>query len=211
MGVELLQNQVHANSAPFVKARTSPWIATVLSMICPGLGAAYNGQTTKAIVYFSVFVGLFQMAVLTAGMPLFVFGFIGMWFFSALDAWRTAAAIRSGVTPDVADDLLVKQFSGNPKLWGGVMLVLGVAFLVQRLFNVGPVMRGLLPIMLLGLGVYLVKGQFFKPKAVDNDIQWSSRQPSASFALTQTHSYEAEYDPNQYTDRTRTGSWRDVS
>ena len=211
MGVELLQSRAHANQAPFVKKRTSPWIATILSMICPGLGAAYNGQTTKAIVYFAVFVGLFQMAVLTAGMPIFVFGFIGMWFFSALDAWRTAAAIRSGVTPDVADDLLVKQFSGNPKLWGGVMLVLGVAFLVQRLFNVGPVMRGLLPIMLLGLGVYLVKGQFFKPKAVDNDIQWSSRQPSASFALTQTHSYEAEYDPNQYTDRTRTGSWRDVS
>jgi len=129
----------------------------------------------------------------------------------SLDAWRTAAAIRSGVTPDVADDLLVKQFSGNPKLWGGVMLVLGMAFLVQRLFNVGPVMRGLLPIMLLGLGVYLVKGQFFKPKAVENDIQWSSRQPSASFALTQTHSYEVDHDPNQYADRARTGSWRDVN
>ncbi len=56
-------------------------IATLLSMVCPGLGAAYNGQTVKALVYFAVFVGLFQMAVLTGGAPLFVLSFIGMWFF----------------------------------------------------------------------------------------------------------------------------------
>jgi uncharacterized membrane protein len=209
MGVELLQTQVHANSSP--QRRTSPFVATVLSMICPGLGAAYNGQTTKAIVYFAVFVGLFQMAVLTAGMPLFVFGFIGMWFFSALDSWRTAQAIRSGLNPDMADDILVKRFSGNPKLWGGVLFVLGVAFLVQRVFNVGPIMSGLLPVMLLGLGIYLVRGHIFKPKADDSDIQWSSRQPSASFALTQSRYSEGSHDPNQYTDRTRTGSWRDVN
>ena len=54
--------------------------STLLSFICPGLGAAYNGQTIKALVYFAVFVGLFQMAVLTGGTPLFVFGFMGMWF-----------------------------------------------------------------------------------------------------------------------------------
>ena len=151
-------------------------IATLLSMVCPGLGAAYNGQTVKALVYFAVFVGLFQMAVLTGGAPLFVLSFIGMWFFSALDSWRTAAAIRSGLTPDVADDILVKRFSGNPKLWGIVLTVLGAGFLFQRLFNVGPLMRGLLPVMLIGLGIYLLKGYIFKPKVVE-ETQWSSRQP----------------------------------
>lgn len=211
MGVELLNSQAHSNNAPFVKKRTSPWIATLLSMACPGLGAAYNGQTTKGIVYFAVFVGLFQMAVLTAGTPLFVLGFIGMWFFSALDAWRTASAIRSGVTPDMADDILVKQFSGNPKLWGGVLLVLGVAFLVQRLFNVGPVLRGILPLMLIGLGVYLFRGFIFKVRSESNETQWSSRQPSASFALTQSRQGEVEYHPDTFADRTRTGSWRDAN
>lgn len=210
LGVDLLQQQSQTNYAPYVKKRTSPVIATLLSMVCPGLGAAYNGQTVKALVYFAVFVGLFQMAVLTGGAPLFVLSFIGMWFFSALDSWRTAQAIRSGLTPDVADDVLVKRFSGNPKLWGVVLTVLGAGFLFQRLFNVGPLMRGLLPVMLIGLGIYLLKGYIFKPKAVE-ETQWSSRQPSASFALTQTHYQEADYNvAGDFADRTRTGSWKDV-
>src|SRR5436309_4103361 len=117
-GIDLLRQQNRSGSRTQTKSRTSPVVATFLSMICPGLGAAYNGQTTKALVYFAVFVGLFQMAVLTGGTPLFVLGFMGMWLFSALDAWRTAQMIRSGVTPDTADDILVSRFSGNPKLWG---------------------------------------------------------------------------------------------
>lgn len=210
MGVDLLQSQSRTNYAPYVKKRTSPAIALILSMICPGLGAAYNGQTVKALVYFAVFVGLFQMAVLTGGTPLFVLSFMGMWLFAALDAWRTARAIRSGLTPDVADDILVQRFSGNPKLWGAVLLVLGAAFLFQRIFTVGNLMRGLLPILLIGLGIYVLRGFIFK-KRENVETEWSSRQPSASFALTQSRGYEAEPGFSQdYTDRTRTGSWRDA-
>lgn len=80
MGIDLLRQQNRSDNVPFVRRRTSPFIAAVLSLICPGLGAAYNGQTVKAPVYFAVFAGLFQMAVLTSGAPLFVLGFIGMWF-----------------------------------------------------------------------------------------------------------------------------------
>lgn len=209
LGVDLLRQQSRTDHVPFVKKRTSPFMATVLSMICPGLGAAYNGQTIKAIVYFAVFVGLFQMAVLTGGTPLFVLGFIGMWFFSALDSWRTAQMIRSGVTPDVADDILVKRFSGNPKLWGIVLGVLGVAFLFQRLFNLGFLMRAILPIGLIGLGIYVLRGYIFKPKT--DTSSWSGAGPSASFALTQTRYNEADYQvANDFADRSRSGSWRDI-
>jgi TM2 domain-containing membrane protein YozV len=148
MGVDLLRQQSQSNYVPYVKKRTSPFVATILSFVCPGLGAAYNGQTVKALVHFAVFVGLFQMAILTGGTLLFVFGFMGMWLFAALDAWRTAQAIRSGLTPDVAEDILVKRFSGNPKLWGIVLTVLGAAFLLQTVFNLRGLMRGFLPVML---------------------------------------------------------------
>ena len=211
MGVDLLRQQTRTNHVPFVKKRTSPFVATLLSMVCPGLGAAYNGQTVKALVYFAVFVGLFQMALLT-GAALFVLGFMGMWLFAALDSWRTAAAIRSGLTPDVADDILVKRFSGNPKLWGIVLSVLGAAFLLQRVFDLGFMMRGILPLFLIGLGIYVLKGYIFKPKAVKETTRWSSRQPSASFALTQTqaHYNEADYSHvNDFADRSRSGSWKD--
>jgi hypothetical protein len=209
LGVDMLRQQSRTNHVPYVRKRTSPVVATFLSMICPGLGAAYNGQTMKAIVYFAVFVGLFQMAVLTSGTPLFVLGFIGMWFFAALDAWRTAQMIRAGLTPDVADDILVKRFSGNPKLWGGVLGVLGTAFLLQRLLNLGFLMRALLPIVLIGLGIYLVRGYIFKPKA---DASYGpATSPSANFALSQSR-YDQAGRPvtADFSERTRTGTWRDV-
>src|SRR6478672_1207449 len=165
MGVDLLRQQNQSNYVPYVKKRTSPFAATVLSFVCPGLGAAYNGQTVKALVHFALFVGLFQMAILTGGTLIFVFGFMGMWLFAAVDAWRSAQAIRSGLTPDVAEDILVKRFSGNPKVWGIVLTILGAAFLLQGRLPLRDLMRGLLPLALIGLGIYILRGYIFKPKS----------------------------------------------
>lgn len=211
-GVDLLRQHNQSNNyAPFVKKRSSPVFATILSAICPGLGAAYNGQATKALVYFAVFAGLFQMAVLTSGTPLFVLGFMGMWLFAAVDAWRTAQMIRSGVTPDVAEDILVKRFSGNPKLWGVVLTVLGVAFIFQRAFNLGFLMKGLLPMMLIGLGVYILRGYIFRKPKMD-EIRFSGPHDagSTSFALTQPNGGQQPFDRDaEFSTRSRFGSWRD--
>ncbi|MBX7062781.1 MAG: hypothetical protein K1X52_14095 [Pyrinomonadaceae bacterium] len=198
----MLRSQSHPNYAPYVKKKTSPVLAVIFSAICPGLGAAYNGQATKAIVHFAVFVGLFQMAVLTSGIPLFVFGFIGMWLFAALDSWRTAQMIRSGVTADTAEDILVSRFSGNPKLWGVVLAVLGAAFLFQRFFDVGGMMRYLLPVVLIGLGIYILRGVVFKTRANKSS---SSGVDQTSFALSEPLSGRDA----DFTTRSRFGSWRD--
>lgn len=162
-GVDLLRSRGNSSYAPFVKRQTNPFVATVLSLICPGLGAAYNGQTSKALVYFAVFIGLFQMAVLTGGMSLFVLGFLGMWLFAALDSWRTAQLIRSGLTPDGAEDIIVQRFSGNPKLWGVVLTVLGALFFLQAFLNVR-FFKAVLPVLLIALGVYLLRDYFFNAR-----------------------------------------------
>ena len=211
MGVDLLRQHNQSNYAPYVKKRTSPIIATLLSAIIPRLGAAYNGQTTKALVYFAVFVGLFQMAVLTGGTAIFVFGFIGMWLFSALDAWRTAQMIRSGVTPDTAEDILVSRFSGNPKLWGIVLAALGCAFLFKRVFGLGYLFKALLPLFLIGLGIYLLRGYIFKPKTAD---RWSnfSGDVSNSFvtAISERRYQNTNFEQqDNFADRSRSGAWRD--
>lgn len=212
MGVDLLRQHNQSNYAPFVKKRTSPFVATLLSAICPGLGAAYNGQTTKALVYFAVFVGLFQMAVLTGGTPLFVLGFMGMWLFSALDAWRTAQMIRAGVTPDGAEDILVSRFSGNPKLWGIVLGVLGIAFLFQRFFGLGNIFRAVLPLLLIGLGIYILRGYIFKPKAAADRWRDFNSDVSNSFvtAISDRRYHHANFEQqSNYSDRSRSGAWRD--
>jgi hypothetical protein len=182
MGVDLLRQQNSSNYGPYVRKSTSPFIAFILSVV-PGLGAAYNGQTVKALVYFGVFIGLFQLAVLTGGSALFVLGFMGMWAFSALDAWRTARMIRAGVTPDVAEDILVKRFQGNPKLWGIVLGILGLAFMLQNVFGLKGLMRGVLPAMLIGLGIYILRGYIFRPK--EDAGKWSdfdSPRPAPFFS-----------------------------
>jgi hypothetical protein len=196
MGVDLLRQQNSTDYGKYLNKSTSPLIAFLLSVI-PGLGAAYNGQTVKALVYFGVFVGLFQMAVLTGGTPIFVLGFLGMWVFAALDAWRTARMIRAGVTPDVAEDILVKRFQGNPKLWGIVLGILGVGFLLQNVFNMRGIMRGLLPAMLIGLGIYILRGYIFKPK--ESPGKWSdfdSARPAPIFSgsLRERNFETGEYD-----------------
>ena len=207
MGVDLLRQQSQTNYVPYVTKRTSPFVATFLSFICPGLGAAYNGQTVKALVHFAVFIGLFQMAILTGGTFLFVGGFIGMWLFAALDAWRSAQAIRSGLTPDVAEDILVKRFSGNPKLWGIVLTVLGGAFLLQNVFNLRGLMRGFLPLMLIGLGIYILRGYIFKPRTSDQKWQdFDNSRPTPTFvsALGEPRFRTGEYETRE----SRYGGWQ---
>lgn len=208
-GVELLREQSRSNYAPYVKRRTSPIVATLLSLICPGLGAAYNGQTTKAIVYFMAFVGLFQMAVLTGGMPLFVFGFLGMWVFGAFDSWRTAQVIRSGVTPDNAEDILVKRFSGNPVAWGIVLLMLGAAAIIRSTIpGAASLMRYLLPVVLIGLGIYIMRSHIFKKKT--EAPSWQGGDTATSFALSQPLVNRSGYDRDaDFETRSRFGSWKD--
>ena len=152
------------------------------------------------------------MAVLTSGTPLFVLGFMGMWLFAALDAWRTAQMIRSGVTPDVAENILVRRFSGNPKLWGIVLGVLGVAFLFQRVFNFGALLKGLLPILLIGLGIYLLRGHVFKPRSAEKKWADFDKAPEPNFvtAMTESKFQHREYDSQAgFSDRSRSGAWRD--
>lgn len=211
LGVDLLRQQNQSNYVPFVKKRTSPIVALFLSFICPGLGAAYNGQTVKALVYFGMFIGLFQMALLT-GTTLFVLGFVGMWFFAALDAWRTAQMIRSGLTPDVAEDIFVKRFSGNPKLWGIVLSVLGVAFIMQSVFPIRGLIKGLLPLMLIGLGVYVLRGYIFKPKTEEEKYsKYDVNGPAPVFvsALSERRNDREDYDPRTgYSGESRAGGWK---
>src|SRR3979409_1991843 len=89
-GVEMLRLQPQSSAVPIIRRKSSPLVATLLSLICPGLGAAYNGQTSKASVQFAIFASFVQMSIVTDGMLLFILGFAGTWLFAAVDACRTA-------------------------------------------------------------------------------------------------------------------------
>lgn len=157
-GVETLQQQKQARpgAGQIVRRKTSAFVALLLSFVCPGLGAAYNGQTSKALVHFTIFASFFQMATVTDGTAFFVLGVIGTWLFAAVDAVRTAQLIRSGLAPNAEQDAIARRLYGNPLAWAVTMITLGVVFLLHTIFNVQLPVREFLPVVLVLLGAYML-------------------------------------------------------
>lgn len=211
LGVQLLRNQSRNNYSTVVKTQTSPFVALILSLFCPGLGAAYNGQTTKALIYFAVFVGLIQMAILSR-MPLFVFGFLGMWLYAAVDAWKTAKLLRSGTVPENAEDFIVQRFSNNPKLWGIVLLILGGMFVLRMLFDLKEFMKAFLPVALIIFGVYLLREYIFKSNANKQksaNYPNSTATPSFGIVSSETAFRTGEFPSNKdFETETRVRAWK---
>jgi Domain of unknown function (DUF5668) len=182
-GVELLRQQSQSTPAHVIRRRSSPFVATLLSFV-PGLGAAYNGQTSKAIVHFAIFASFFQMAVLTQGLQFFVLGVLGTWLFAAVDACRTAQLMRAGLALDTEEDVIARRLYGNPLAWGITLIVIGTIFLLHTLFDVQLPMRKLLPIALVGLGAYMLFDYIRRRRASDRVIRFESRRPPPSVVGT---------------------------
>jgi len=156
-GVEMLRyQQSRSTDSNVIRRKTSPFVATLLSFFVPGLGAAYNGQTSKAIVHFAIFASFFQMAVVTDGVTFFVLGVIGTWLFAAVDACRTAQLMRAGLAPDAEEDAITRQLYGNPIAWGATLVVLGSVFLAHTLLGFQFPVRRTLPVALVFLGAYML-------------------------------------------------------
>lgn len=183
-GVELLRKQSSAQPRPFVRRRTSPFIATLLSFV-PGLGAAYNGQTSKAIVHFAIFASFFQMAVVTDGVQFFILGVIGTWLFAAVDACRTAQLMRSGLAPGEEEDVIARRLYGNPFAWGLTLMVLGIVFLLHTLLGVHLPVRQLLPLALVAMGGYMLFDYMRRRRSRDQIIRsFDSHRPPPSVVGT---------------------------
>jgi hypothetical protein len=178
-GVELLQYQRARMGAPAQTRRKSSRIVALLLSFLPGLGAAYNGQISKAVVHFAIFAGFIQMATITDANIFFVLGAVGMWLFAAVDAYRTAQLIRVGLAPDAESDAIARRLYGNPLAWGVVLVVLGTLFLLHMMFGLVLPMRQLLPVALVLLGAYMLFDHLRTRKSRD----LASFEPTTSPAL----------------------------
>lgn len=158
-GVESLKKQraqqhLMANKVPALQRRSSPFIALMLSFLVPGLGAAYNGQTSKALVHFAIFASFFQIAVITNGELFFVLGIFATLLFAAVDAYRTAQIIRDGFSPDAELDWIARRFAGNPLAWSLILTTLGAIFFSHTVLRYELPMRPILATALVALGIY---------------------------------------------------------
>lgn len=175
-GVELLRH--HATPSHILRRKSSPFVATLLSFV-PGLGAAYNGQTSKAVVHFAIFASFFQMAVMTQ-LTFFVLGVLGSWLFAAVDACRTAQLMRAGLSPDAEEDVIARRLYGNPFAWGTTLIIIGTMFLLHTLLGVTLPIKELLPVALVALGAYMLFDYLRRGKTSDRVIRFDSRRPPPS-------------------------------
>src|SRR5947208_8300760 len=181
-GVEMLRyQQARSSGTNVIRRKTSPFVATLLSFFVPGLGAAYNGQTSKAIVHFAIFASFFQMAVVTDGVTFFVLGVVGTWLFAAVDACRTAQLMRAGLAPDAEEDAITRQLYGNPLAWGITLLVLGSMFLAHTLLGVQFPVRRTLPVALVILGSYMLF-DYLKRRRRREELRAVETNPPSSVA-----------------------------
>ncbi len=181
MGVEIMQQKgaPRADAPSTAQRRNSPFVALLLSFLTPGLGAAYNGQTSKALVHFAIFASFFQMATVTQGTAFFILGAIGTWLFAAVDATRTAQLMRAGLAPDAESDAIARRLYGNPLAWAVTMVTLGVIFLLHTIFGVRLPVREFLPVVLVLLGAYMLFDFFRARRKRDVSSFDSMRRPSS--------------------------------
>ncbi|MEJ7618727.1 MAG: B-box zinc finger protein [Pyrinomonadaceae bacterium] len=155
-GVEALQQQKRLGPLQQSRRKSSPLVAGLLSVLVPGLGAAYNGQISKAIFHFALFASLFQLSAMSQAAPFFMWGVFGVWMFAIVDAYRTAQLLRAGLTPKAEEDAITtERLHGNPLAWGAVLVALGSLILLHTVFNVNLPVREILPVALIVIGGYM--------------------------------------------------------
>lgn len=130
-----------------------------LCALVPGVGAVYNREYTKAVIHFSIFAGL---AMIAEEEGVFALAAVAFYVFTIIDAYRTADAIlRRGGFEAVQN----KEEQINLPLWGGLLILMGILFLLD---NLGAIrIRTAVefwPLILVALGAYLIFNFFQKDR-----------------------------------------------
>ena len=129
----------------------------------PGVGAIYNGEYMKALMFILIFGGTISLLDSRAsrGLEPFLGLFLaGFYFYMILDSYRSAKALGAGPAAAPAGAWDVPGLGGDGKampIGPIVLIVIGSLFLLNsmdifRFFNV----FRFWPLALIGIGVYML-------------------------------------------------------
>ncbi|MDX2034771.1 MAG: hypothetical protein SF339_29120 [Blastocatellia bacterium] len=155
-GIEAVRRQAGAGQrATTPRLEKSPLVALLLGFV-PGLGAAYNGQNIKALIHFTVAIGLWTLSDIF-GDPLqtmFLLSTATFYFFSIYDAYSTAHRARLGEEIAEEDDRLKGLLRERTNVWGGVLIGIGALALLE---NLAPaIVHQFWPVVLILIGGLLL-------------------------------------------------------
>jgi hypothetical protein len=153
---------------PIPNPHVSPPAAFVLGLI-PGVGAIYNGQYIKGLIHVVILGLLFGIAnsgISDAATPVVVLMIIGFFAYQAFEAAHTAQKRRMGLPVDDVFGLAAGAPGGTARIPVApvILIALGVLLLLDNLGYLD--MRRILrfwPVLLIGLGVYLLMLRYRHP------------------------------------------------
>lgn len=159
----------------------NPGLAGFLGAIPFGVGAIYNGQYTKGLVHLGVFVAL-VVALSSGNLPGYMYPVLGIFMgffvlYQIIDAVKTAKAIQANepppdpfglanmFSPSGRAEAPPRDFSAYRNVPAGaiVLIVLGILFLLHNLGLWFLRMDVLWPLILIGLGVWLLAKRLGSP------------------------------------------------
>jgi len=151
------------------KAPKSPVLAGFLGLI-PGVGAIYNGQILKGIIFIFIYAGLISMQEHSAIQPLAAFALTGFIIYLVIDAVQTAnrinrLALAGGEVEEEKIEEFPKAMKAGSIFWGAVLMALGFVFLLANfeLISYGTVFD-FWPVFIIVIGIKLVVDYFSKKK-----------------------------------------------
>lgn len=144
-------------------------VRAALCALVPGIGAVYNREYTKAVVHFAVFAGL---AIISESVGIFGLAAFSFYVFTIIDAYRSAEVIsRMGTSAEGGSEGM------NFPLWGGILIMMGVIFLLD---NLGAIrIRSVIefwPLILVFIGLYLIY-TYLQPAGKRESAHSNSRAP----------------------------------
>jgi len=139
--------------------RSNPAVAFILAFVFPGLGAIYNRQYNKGLIYIAIFAAAIMgfMSDIDGGLKAII-GILlgGFFFYTAFEAMQTAQAMNRGeASPDPLETWSKDRPIGAINLIG-----LGVLFLLDN-FHIFDFIRigRFWPLILIAVGVYLFRNK----------------------------------------------------
>src|SRR5215213_3048287 len=164
MGVEGLSRRNHHAGGSRKSARLA-----ALCAVLPGMGAVYNRQNLKAIVHFVSIVGLFQLTDVHFFDAFFALAGVVFYFYSILDAYRTARRIAEGESAAGDEEQFKQALIKRAPVIGVVLIVSGLLLFIRIVqpFFFSVSLGKLLPVGLVILGGFLLT-RYFKRSGGEN-------------------------------------------
>jgi len=146
----------------------SPGLAGFLGMFPLGLGALYNGQIAKFVLYLVVFAGLITTMDKHSGGAFIPLLFVGLLFFQFFDSIHSARAINAAAAgqPVAQAGLLPEEIVSTGSIfWGAFLIALGLVLILVNfeVITLG-VLGDLWPLVVIVIGAKLVYDSVIRSK-----------------------------------------------